>query len=94
MTQILQDRGVVGITVVIIIVRPVVRPRGSCTSAEILWSAKITLSVELHGMNGLREKKGDEGRSIVPYPYLSLDEGIDVGRAVLKKLVCMTRFAL
>jgi hypothetical protein len=42
----------------------------------------------------LREKKGDEERSRVPYPYLSLDEGIDVGRAVLKKLVCMTRFAL
>jgi hypothetical protein len=93
-TQILQGRRVVGITVVVVVVRHVVRPWGSCTSAEILRSAKITLSVELHGKNGLREKKGDEERSRVPYPYLSLDEGIDVGRAVLKKLVCMTRFAL
>jgi hypothetical protein len=42
----------------------------------------------------LREKKGDKERSGVPYPYLPLDEGIDVGRAVLKKFVCMTRFAL
>jgi hypothetical protein len=94
MTQILQNRRVVGITVVIIIIRHVVRPWGSCTSTEILWSAKITLSVELHEKNGLREKKGDEERSRVPYPYLSLDEVVDIGRAVLKKLVCMTRFAL
>jgi hypothetical protein len=42
----------------------------------------------------VREEKGDEERSRVPYPYLSLDEGIDVGRAVLKKFVWMTRFAL
>ena len=42
----------------------------------------------------LREKKGDRERSRAPHPYLSLDEGIDVGRAVLKKLVWMTRFAL
>jgi hypothetical protein len=39
-------------------------------------------------------EEGDEERSRFPYPYLPLDEGIDVGRAVLKKLVWMTRFAL
>jgi hypothetical protein len=57
MTQIWQDRRVVGITVIVVVIRHIVRPWGRCASAKILWSAKITLSVELHEKNGLREKK-------------------------------------
>jgi len=40
------------------------------------------------------EEKCDEERSRAPYPYLSLDQGIDVGRAVLEELVGMASFAL
>jgi hypothetical protein len=92
MTQILQDRRVVGITVIVVVVR-FVRPRGSCTTTKVLWSAKITLSVKLRGNDVLRRKKGEK-KPRAPYPYLSLNKSIDVGRAVLVKLVCRTRFAL